>query len=63
MFGDEVILNHPVEDWPLCDALLSWHSDGFPLKKVRVAQAAHKCCSSKRRRRMMTCTAGSLQRC
>ena len=23
----------PVEEWPLCDVLLSWHSDGFPLAK------------------------------
>ncbi len=36
VFGDDVILNQPVEDWPLCDALLSWHSDGFPLRKARL---------------------------
>jgi hypothetical protein len=34
IFGDEVILEQPIEQWPQCDALLSWHSDGFPLKKV-----------------------------
>ena len=34
MFGDEMILNREIEDWPQCDALLSWHSEGFPLKKV-----------------------------
>lgn len=27
-FGDEVILNAPIEEWPLCDCLLSWHSGG-----------------------------------
>jgi len=40
VFGDEVILNQPVEDWPLCDALLSWHSDGFPLRKARLERTA-----------------------
>ena len=34
-FGDDVILNKPVEDWPRCDCLLSWHSDGFPLQKAQ----------------------------
>ncbi len=33
-FGDDVILNAPWQEWPLCDCLLSWFSDGFPLKKV-----------------------------
>lgn len=35
IFGDDVILDKAVDDWPVCDALLSWHSEGFPLKKVR----------------------------
>ncbi len=35
LFGDDNILNKPVSEWPLCDCLLSWHSDGFPLHKVR----------------------------
>ena len=40
MFGDDVILNKPIEEWPVCQCLLAWHSEGFPLKKVRaVAQA------------------------
>ena len=30
----QVITDMPIEEWPLCDALLSWHSEGFPLKKV-----------------------------
>lgn len=34
-FGDECILNQPIEDWPRCDYLLSWHSDGFPLEKAQ----------------------------
>ncbi len=34
LFGDDNILNNPVSQWPNCDCLLSWHSEGFPLKKV-----------------------------
>ena len=34
LFGDDNILNKPVSQWPTCDCLLSWHSEGFPLKKV-----------------------------
>ena len=34
-FGDATILDRPIEEWPTCDALLSWHSEGFPLQKVR----------------------------
>jgi len=33
-FGDDCILNQPIKDWPTCECLLSWHSDGFPLVKV-----------------------------
>jgi len=33
-FGDDMILNHPVEDWPDCDCLFSWHSEHFPLNKA-----------------------------
>uniref|UniRef100_A0A383W065 Inositol hexakisphosphate and diphosphoinositol-pentakisphosphate kinase n=1 Tax=Tetradesmus obliquus TaxID=3088 RepID=A0A383W065_TETOB len=34
-FGDKVILEEPVEAWPLCDVMLSWHSEGFPLRKAQ----------------------------
>jgi hypothetical protein len=30
-----MILEEPIEAWPLCDCLLSWHSDGFPLAKAQ----------------------------
>ena len=31
----QTILEEPPERWPQCDCLLSWHSDGFPLKKAQ----------------------------
>ncbi|XP_041965816.1 inositol hexakisphosphate and diphosphoinositol-pentakisphosphate kinase 1 isoform X3 [Alosa sapidissima] len=34
IFPEEVILNQPVEKWPLCDCLISFHSKGFPLDKA-----------------------------
>ncbi|KAK7121495.1 hypothetical protein R3I93_022550 [Phoxinus phoxinus] len=34
IFSEEVILNEPVEKWPVCDCLISFHSKGFPLDKA-----------------------------
>ncbi|XP_056107065.1 inositol hexakisphosphate and diphosphoinositol-pentakisphosphate kinase 1 isoform X10 [Rhinichthys klamathensis goyatoka] len=34
IFSEEVILHEPVEKWPLCDCLISFHSKGFPLDKA-----------------------------
>ncbi|RMX64831.1 hypothetical protein DD238_005244 [Peronospora effusa] len=34
-FGDETILNQPVDEWPRCDALIAFFSKGFPLQKAQ----------------------------
>ncbi|CAH1790258.1 unnamed protein product [Owenia fusiformis] len=39
IFDEDVILKSPIEDWPICDGLISFFSKGFPLDKaVRYAK-------------------------
>ena len=41
-FGNEMLLEEPIEHWPLCDALIAFYSDGFPLRKVQQYAALRK---------------------
>ncbi|KAE9552296.1 hypothetical protein FO519_004482 [Halicephalobus sp. NKZ332] len=34
IFPEDVIMNEPVEKWPLCDCLISFHATDFPLNKA-----------------------------
>ncbi|RHZ34542.1 hypothetical protein DYB37_006589 [Aphanomyces astaci] len=34
IFTDDMILNRPIEDWPICEAIFSFYSTGFPLAKA-----------------------------
>jgi hypothetical protein len=34
-FGDSIILNSPIEDWPICNVVIAFFSKGYPLQKAK----------------------------
>lgn len=34
-FGDDIIKNEPVEEWPCCDVIIAFYSKGYPLQKAK----------------------------
>jgi len=34
LFPESMILNDPVEEWPICQCLIAFFSMGFPLEKA-----------------------------
>ncbi|XP_068647174.1 inositol hexakisphosphate and diphosphoinositol-pentakisphosphate kinase VIP2-like isoform X2 [Aristolochia californica] len=42
IFGDRVILEDLIENWPMCDCLIAFYSTGYPLHKVEAYAALRK---------------------
>ena len=34
MFMEKTILEEPIENWPICDCLIAFYSNGFPIEKT-----------------------------
>ncbi|XP_042424576.1 inositol hexakisphosphate and diphosphoinositol-pentakisphosphate kinase VIP1-like isoform X2 [Zingiber officinale] len=42
IFGDKVIIEDPIESWPICDCLIAFCSSGYPLQKAEMYAALRK---------------------
>lgn len=34
MFPEKMVVEDPIEEWPMCDCLIAFYSKGFPLRKA-----------------------------
>ncbi|KAL7135752.1 hypothetical protein ABFS83_11G119400 [Erythranthe nasuta] len=41
-FGDKVILEEPIQSWPICQCLIAFHSSGYPLERAEAYAALRK---------------------